>query len=490
LSLLTVLTLLLGLGLHAGLASAAPGSRIAPHNSGHKIGDPIAIPDMDGNEIGTVTVTDFEEDFTDFSERAKKDLQYISVGLAIENTGDDPIQVEPGNIAVIDDAGLIYTDIEVTRDDNADELASSEIDSGDTLEGFIEIGFPADRDLAQLVWVVGQGQLLTLINNADPVEVGDTVTLYNQDYEEEAAITTEDVTFDYDDFDADLEIQDGYVVLGYEVTIENLSEDDLQIDAASFFISTTDGVFWTPDSSIVRSAKAIKKVPDLSEIAADPIAPGDSITGFISFSTFDTQTPDNIFYLPDSFRLVRTWDNPDREDGGDASPTADDEEDNGGLGPIGGEKKTPKADDDNKKTPEADTDSSGDCAGAADYQDATLANLDAWSQAINDADFAHIMTADPDDLRAIADDLSATAEDQANLDVPPAAEEFNDLLAQAFQDTADAIADIADGLENGDQVKIGEAASVISEVGSSFQSGDVASALSDLKDACTEIDQL
>ena len=489
-SLFTVLSMVFGLSLSVTLASAAglkSGPAISP--KWQEVGDPISIPDIDGNEIGTVTLTDMEDDFTDFSEKAQPDLQYISFGLAIENTGDDPIPVEPGNIAVIDDAGLIYSDIDVTRDDDADEIVSTEVEPGDTLEGYVEIGFPADRDLAQFVWVVGQGQLVTILNEADPVEVGDTVTLYNQDYDEEAEITTEDVVFDFDDFDSDLEIQDGYQILGYAVTIENVGEEDLTIDPATFFISATDGVFWTPDSSIVRSDDAIDEIPDLAEIGADPIAPGDSITGYLNFSIFDTQTADNIFYLPDGFRLVRTWDNPDREDGGDSTPSADDsKEDNPDLGPV--DSPTKEATDDDEKTPEADTDSSADCAGALDYQDATLANIDAWSQALTDADFANIMSADPDDIRAIADDLQAVADDQADVDVPPAAEKFNDLLAGSFQDTADAMNDIADGLENTDQAAIGEAASVISEVGSSFSDGPVADALTDLKDACPEIDQL
>lgn len=145
---------------------------------------PLPFPDIDGNEIGTVTLTDgVQEDFTDFSEKALDELQYVSFGLSIENTGDDPGRARQYRRCC---AGLIYSDIDVTRDDDADEITSSEVESGDTLEGYVEIGFPADRDLAQLVWVVGQGQLVTIINNADPVEVGDAVTLYNQDYEEEA----------------------------------------------------------------------------------------------------------------------------------------------------------------------------------------------------------------------------------------------------------------------------------------------------------------
>lgn len=215
------------------------------------------------------------------------------------------------------------------------------------------------------------------------------------------------------------------------------------------------------DTSIVRSDDAIDEVPDLRNRRRSD-RPGRLITGYITFSVFDTQTVDNIFYLPDGFRLVRVWDNPDREDGGDSTPDANDDEDNGDLGPVGDDK-TKTADDD------SDTgDSDADCAGAADYQDATLANIQAWSQALNDADFANILSADPDDLRDVADTLQDIADDQAKLDVPPAAEEFNDLLADAFQQTADAMNDIADGLENGDQAAIGEAVSVISDVGTSF----------------------
>jgi hypothetical protein len=494
LSLITILTMVLSLALHIGLASAAQQNTFVKASSKHKhqeVGDTISIPDIDGNEIGTVVISDFQENFSDFSERKQSDLQYVSIGLTIENTSKDPIPVEPGNMALVDDQGLIYSDIDVTRDDNADEIESGEVAPRDTLEGYLEIGFPKEREINQLIWVVGQGQLPTLLNNQDPVQAGDAVTLYDQDYNEEATITADKVTIGFDDFAPDLTIQDGYQVIGARVTIENTGTEDFTPDPTSFFIATTDGVFWVPDNSIVRSDKAISKVPDLTN---DPIAAGDSVTGFLTYSVLDTETVDYIFYLPDGFRLVRLYDNPDASSD-DSTPAAGDDDngkDGGDLGPLGG-KKTPTAADDSDVTPSArktPTPSGDDCAGASDYQDATLANLQAWSDALSSVDFQNIQKADPADISGIADDVRAIARDQKNLDVPPAAEDFNKLLAGSFTDTASALDDLADAVDAGDATGIGTAAKQISDIGASFGEGDVADALTDLKDACPDIDQL
>ncbi|HRA49348.1 MAG TPA: DUF4352 domain-containing protein, partial [Thermomicrobiales bacterium] len=272
LSLVMMLTLLVSLGFQAGLASAAPGSATSPHLArSQDIGDPVTISDIDGNKIGTVTVTDFEDNFADFSEKKVEDLQYVSIGLSIENTSDDPIAIEPGNIAVVDDRGLIYTDIVVTRDDNADELESGEIAAGETMDGYIEIGFPIKRNLAQVAWVVGQGQLVTIMNLADPIAEGDAVRLYNKDYTRLGAITTEQVVIGFDDFAKGLKIQKGYTVVAATFTIDNTGDEDLIPDPASFYLATTDGVFWQPDTSIERSDDAIDETPNLTDdaIAAD-----------------------------------------------------------------------------------------------------------------------------------------------------------------------------------------------------------------------------
>jgi len=504
LSIVTVLTMLMSVPLGVSQASAAPASPASP--SLHRfqdVGDTVSIPDVDGNEIGTVTITDFDDNFTDFSERRQRDLQYVSVGLSIENTSKDPIPVEPGNMALIDDEGLIYSDIDLTRDDNADEIESGEVAPDDTLEGYIEIGFPKERDINQLIWVVGQGQLPTLLNMADPVEEGDTVTLFTQDYDEEATITADKVTIGFDDFSPDLTIQDGYQIIGAQVTIENTGTDDFTPDPSRFFIATTDGVFWVPDTSITRSNRAVKRVPDLTD---DPVAPGDSTTGFLTFSVKDSETVDYVIYFPDGFRLVRLYDNPDARssdnDNGKGTPDTGDENDNGkdtngGLGPLGG-KKTPTPADDNTNTntgrktptPKSGNTDDQDCTGAADYQDETLANLNDWSGALGSIDFANVMNADPADLRDVASQLHDAADAQDNVDVPAAAAEFNDLLVKGFEDTASAVDDLADAVESGDTAAVGDAATAISEVGTDFQSGDTADALKTLEDTCPEIDQL
>jgi len=201
----------------------------------------------------------------------------------------------------------------------------------------------------------------------------------------------------------------------------------------------------------------------------------------VTFSIFDSQTADYLFYLPDNFRLVRLWDNPDKDvkQGGDedASPEAT-EEGGGDLGPVGG-KKTPEADA-TKKTTSGDD----DCAGYEDYTTASLENIAAWGEAVTSVDFRNILSLDPADITAAAETIRDLAKTQEDLDVPPAAADANALVVQAFNDSADALDTIAQGVADSDSAAIGQGASVISEIGTSFASGDVADAVKDLQALC------
>jgi len=73
---------------------------------------------------------------------------------------------------------------------------------------------------------------------------------------------------------------------------------------------------------------------------------------------------------------------------------------------------------------------------------------------------------------------------------PPAAEDLNDKLVQAYEDSAQALEDIADAIDASDSAAFQDAIQTISDIGSSFTEGDVANTLSELKSICPEIDQL
>ena len=441
-----------------------------PAAAAQEVGDTVAITDIDGNEIGSVTVEDIIDPFEDMEQNPDAGLRFLSIELTIENTGDDPLPVDPGNMALVDESGIIYSDVAVDRTDNLDSIEASELESGDTLTGALEIGFPEDGEIAQMIWLVGTGQLPFLINNLDPVDTGDPVNLFTVDYAEEAVITVEDVVDGFDDVERGGDAPQGQKHVGVTVTFENISEEPITPVPDSIFLTTDDGVFWAPVLDIERSPESLDDVPDLTD---EPIEPGDSVTGFIGFTVSDELAIDFVMYLPDSFRLLRIYDAGNGSTGND----------NGGLGPIG--RRTPTADGGNGNTNAGD-----ECAGAAEWAELTIESLGAWGEVFTGLDFEN---PSPDTITAIEDGIDTIrtlAEEQVDSNPPPAAEELNDLITTAYEDSAAALKQLLEAVDTNDTELLTEALTTIGDIGDSFQTGDVADVLAEAEATCPDLEDL
>jgi hypothetical protein len=476
------------MGTPAALAAPAPpasGNRLA--RLAPDIGDTVTFSNPDGDEIGSVTLEDIVDPFDEFEERAQPGLRFLSIELTIENTGEDDLEIATSNIGVVDEVGTIFTGVAVTRTDGADELEPATLEPGDEITGSLAIGFPEDSEITQIIWFVATGILPIIYNAAEPVPPGDTVMLSTADYEnyeDVAELTVDEVVDPLEDVEAG----SGQRAVGATISIENAGEEPFAPEPASFYLGTTDGIFWSPDPSIERSDDAIDELPDLTD---DEIEPGDQVTGFVAFLIPEDAEISYLMYFPgDGTRMVRIFDaevesgaDPGEDDG---TPTGGDSRDDGNLGPIGrDDDETPEADE----TPQDDDNgSTGDeCEGAAAWADESIDRLVEWSTALAGIDAGN---PDPDALRDAADTSAEIAEAQAKSTPPPAAEELNDLLTQAYEDTADALNAMADAAEEGDDAAYGEAAQVIAEVGASLQSGEIADVLADAEAVCPELSDL
>lgn len=464
------------------VCSMVMGGALAPRSVlAQEVGDTATVVDLDGNDLAEATVEDIIDPFEDFEQEPEPGLRFISIELTFGNIGEEVIELDPRNIGIVDDSGIIYTDVDVDRTDDIESLEAMDIEPGDDVTGGLEVGLPEDAAVAQIIWLVDTGIMPTLLNDAKPVDTGDEVSLFNTDYEEEAVFTVEEVVDEFDDLADDVELNDGFKFVGVTVTIENTGEEEFVPEPGSFFLADTDGVFWTQDASLVRSDDSLDELEDVTD---DPIAPGDSVTGFLGFGTTDTSEIDYIMYLPSDFtRLIHLYD-ADSGSGGDddASPTAeDDDDDNGGLGPIG--KKTPTPEDEDN----GNTGGDEECAGGEEWAKETVQNLNDWSAIFSALDPNNL---DADELTANAEEIREIADAQAESDYPPAAEELNDAIVAAFEDSADALDKIAEGVETGDTALIGEGAEEITAVGTSFSDGEVAEILADTEEICPEISDL
>ena len=161
-------------------------------------------------------------------------------------------------------------------------MTATDLAPGDSISGSLEVGFPEDSDIAQIIWLVGTGQLPILLDNLDPVALGDPVTLFTTDYTEEAVITTEDVVDNFDDVTTNADPGRGNKFVGVTVTDRERRRRPPHASAGSVFLTTSDGIFWAPhaDDDIERSRAAARRTPYLTD---EPIDPGDSVTSFIGY---------------------------------------------------------------------------------------------------------------------------------------------------------------------------------------------------------------
>jgi len=136
------------------------------------------------------------------------------------------------------------------------------------------------------------------------------------------------------------------------------------------------------------------------------------------------------------------------------------------------------------------TNGGDECAGAADWQDVTLETLGAWGGVFRDLDFSTPDAGAASDARDGADTIRDLVDQQRDSNPPPAAENLNDMLVQAYEDSAQALDDIADAIDASDSAAYQDAIQTISDIGNSFTEGDVADSLTELKSTCPEIDQL
>ena len=399
----------------------------------------------------------------------------VSLDVEIEADGGD-FAVDPESFNLVDATGVLWIDIPVERTDSKDSLEAGDLADGDAVEGSLEIVIPSDVDISKLIYIVDNERVLTLLDFTSGVEAGDTVDLFTAEGEETGTIVADEVFEEFEDLASGSEPARGGVVYGVVVTVENTGADPLLVGPESFIAVDELGTAWAADTSIERTRASTREFPDLDSAELEE---GDEITGFIAFTVAADFAIDYVAYIPEA-RLYPVVDNV--ASGGsddDATPAADDDDP---LGPTGDDE-TPTTDD---ETPTTDD---GDCAGVADWEDASVELVQNWGVILGSLDFADV---DVDALRESAGEIEEIAEAQADSDPPAVAEELNDILVESYEDSAQALSDLADAVEAGDEAEIGEAAEDIQVIGESFQTGgDVDGVLQDLRDVCPdEVDEL
>jgi len=133
-----------------------------------EIGTEIPYLELDGDEIGTVTVLDVVDPFDDFSEffDPEEGTRYVMVEVQVRSIDDD-IEVNPYDFGLLTSDGFLYRPAFVSRPEGGGgplDLENTELEEGDDVSGAVFFAVPEEAELGHLTWAPEFDRLLLLLD--------------------------------------------------------------------------------------------------------------------------------------------------------------------------------------------------------------------------------------------------------------------------------------------------------------------------------------
>ena len=428
-ALMLVAGYIIGVGNPASAKQAASTGTVISNSSGN----PVA-------EISVDSITDPFEGY-DASSGPPRGFRFVMVTVTITNTGDQPYQGYSYGLSLVDQDGFLATPTYVYRTDmSVPDLVTDPVEPGASITGALFYQVLSDAEIASIVFQPDYTQFYLLASNGDAPEAGAPVTILGEEGGEAGSVTVSDVTDPYTDVDPSYGAPRGYHYAAATITFENTSTRPISVDPSAFVLIDDQGFASGPSGAYRGDA------PDVPDLAYADLAPGDTVTGVVTYQVFNEAVPARIIYSSGGTQFVTlavldtAADVPAISDipAGAAATAA-----------------TPGAGN-GEATEEATAiaEETGDCVGVRDW----LARIDERSAQLDTYDFSidtaeDLENVDVETLTSYVNDLETMVSDQ-EADAPPAAaEDLGNAYIEYLNLQLDALNDVIDAKNNGDDLQ-------------------------------------
>jgi hypothetical protein len=392
-------------------------------------GAAVPVTDEEGADVGSITVAEVIDPFTDFDPAypPEEGGRYVAVNVAFDADAGNRFEISPYTIVLQDDAGFLWNQASMPLMDDAliPELSSQTLAPGSRVTGLVGFVVPEGSEPARVLYQPESSRLIPLLNltGEEPPALGESGSIVDSEGGS-GSVTVSEVVDPFEDVDPGQTPPEGGRFVMVTLVYENTSDDRFFVEPYGLLLRDENGNLWSATS--VTRLEETELIPD---ITSAQLAPGDRLSGAVVFVVPEGTGLAGIYTSPVSGQLLQLADLENGSD--DAGATAD------------------AADDQLQGTPVA-SGATGACADLEQW----LADARERIERAGEMSLEDVTLEDLDALAEHVDEYAAMAEAQLAEQAPPEAEAAAKALAATLQAYSDSIDQILSANDPGKDVAI------------------------------------
>jgi len=270
----------------------------------------VAVPvtDEEGAAVGSITVTEVIDPFTDFDPvyPPEEGGRYVAVNVAFDADAGNRFDISPYTIVLQDDAGFLWNQASVALPEDAliPELSSQTLGPGSRVTGVVGFVVPEGRTPARVLYQPDSSRLIPLLNlteGAAPAP-GDVVSIVDSKGGA-GSVTVTEVVDPFEDVDPSQEQPEGGRFVMVALVYENTSDGRFFVEPYGLLLRDANGNL-SRATSVTRPEES-ELVPDMTSAQ---LAPGDRLSGAVVFVVPQGTGLSGVYTSPVSGQLLQLAD--------------------------------------------------------------------------------------------------------------------------------------------------------------------------------------
>ena len=266
--------------------------------------EPVPYLDVEGTQLGTITIRDVADPFVDFepTRPPAEGQRYALLTATFEAAEDQAFPTDPRQIQLQDTAGYLYSPTSVPRpaDVVVPELQSQNLAPLDRVSGVVGYVLPADAEIVRILYRGDGSRLMPIAapGATGAVAIGEPKAFADAEGTPLGTITVRDVADPYADFDPSRPPAEGQRYVLLTVAFEAAEDQALYADPRVVYIVDRQGTFYRP-SRVQRPAGEL-----LQDLDIQPLSPADRVSGVVGYQIPVDVVLDSIVYGSEGNRFV------------------------------------------------------------------------------------------------------------------------------------------------------------------------------------------